>query len=252
MAEWSTNDLRTSALSNQKNVLVQAAAPGTAYDGQVWSCTSSDPPLVKVYDDTNSQWMEYHPVYYETQTGAWANPAVTPVTNGTLVVLYNSTQAGTRLYGYSNAAWVNLGGTLAQVYPAGDQEADGTVAAGAQAITAANRIRSHSGLVTTVKTINITPTTSGATVVGFAGATSALQVGTDAGTFKLSIGGTEVDSEAVAAAAEVVSLRGFRDGMEDTSTAITLTFTKDADDSGVSGHTVDIVGVCVAGVTVET
>ena len=121
MAEWSTNDLLTTALMNQKTVyIISGTAPGTAYDGQFYVDTSTDPPTVKVYDLTNTQWMTYHPVYYETQTGAWANPSTTPLTNGTLVVLYNSTQAGTRLYGYSNSGWVNLGGTLAQVYPTGD------------------------------------------------------------------------------------------------------------------------------------
>jgi len=41
---------------------------------------------------------------YETQTGAWADP-VTPPINGLIVIIYNSTQAASRLYAYSNGAW---------------------------------------------------------------------------------------------------------------------------------------------------
>jgi hypothetical protein len=40
---------------------------------------------------------------YQTQSGAWAAPA--GGTNGRIVTLYNSTQAATRLYVYSNGAW---------------------------------------------------------------------------------------------------------------------------------------------------
>ncbi|GAG61653.1 unnamed protein product [marine sediment metagenome] len=108
MAEWATYDELTAALLNQKSVYVGAGVPAALYDGQVWVDISTDPPLLKLYDTTNTQWMEFNPVYYETQAGAWANPAVTPITNGTLVIVYNSTQAGTRLYMYSNSAWTYL------------------------------------------------------------------------------------------------------------------------------------------------
>jgi len=134
MAEWVANDLRTLSLSNQKSLYVGSGAPGTAYEGQIWVDVSTDPPIVKSYDDTNSQWSEYRPVYYETQEDAWASPSQTPVVNGTIVVLYNSTQAGTRLYAYSNDAWVNLGGTLARVYPVKNKSSEGVDAKGATSV----------------------------------------------------------------------------------------------------------------------
>lgn len=108
MAEFANQDLRTVALSNQKSVYVGSGAPGTAYEGQHWVDISTDPPVLKVYDLTNTSWMTMYPVYYETQADAWAAPSQSPITNGTLVVLFNSTQAGTRLYVRSNGAWVNL------------------------------------------------------------------------------------------------------------------------------------------------
>jgi len=108
MAEWTTNDLRTAILSNKKSVYIGSGAPGIAYDGQHWVDISTDPPVLKVYDLTNTTWMTMYPIYYETQSGAWANPSQSPITNGTVVVVYNSTQAGTRLYVRSNGAWANL------------------------------------------------------------------------------------------------------------------------------------------------
>ena len=111
MSEWASGDKGTVSLMNQKTFYVGTGAPAVAYDGQPWVDTSTNPPVLKIYDTTNTAWMTHHPVYYETQTGAWANPSTTPVSNGTLVVLYNSTQAGTRLYAYSNSGWVNLATT---------------------------------------------------------------------------------------------------------------------------------------------
>jgi len=41
---------------------------------------------------------------YQTQTGAWAVPTG-DLTNGRMVVLFNSTQAKTRIYAVSNGGW---------------------------------------------------------------------------------------------------------------------------------------------------
>ena len=40
---------------------------------------------------------------YQTQSGAWAAPS--GGTNGRIVTVYNSTQAASRLYVYSNGGW---------------------------------------------------------------------------------------------------------------------------------------------------
>jgi len=64
MAEWQSEDVVDESLANQKTILVQAAAPAVSYEGQTWSCTSSDPPLLKTYDLTNTQWMEHRSRYY--------------------------------------------------------------------------------------------------------------------------------------------------------------------------------------------
>lgn len=105
MSEFSQGDKYSPAAMNAKCIYVGSGAPGTTYDGMVWVDVSTDPPVVKVYDDTNAQWMTYHPTYYETQSGAWATPAVTPVSNGTICIVYNSTQTDTRVYVYANDAW---------------------------------------------------------------------------------------------------------------------------------------------------
>jgi hypothetical protein len=113
MAEWSNRDQMSAALMNQKTVYVGSGAPGTAYDGQFWVDTSTDPPTLKMYDSTNTQWLTMYPIWYETQSGAWADPSESPVVNGTIVVVYNSTQADTRLYVRANSAWKNLDTTPA-------------------------------------------------------------------------------------------------------------------------------------------
>jgi len=50
----------------------------------------------------------YDFVSYETQSGSWAAPSDSP-DNGTLRIVYNSTQAGSRLYVRSNDAWLYVG-----------------------------------------------------------------------------------------------------------------------------------------------
>jgi len=131
LSEFSQGDKLSPAVLNQKTVYVGSGEPSTKYDGQIWVDVSTDPPIVKVYDLSNTQWMTYHPTYYEEQSGAWADPSVSPVTDGTLVVVYNSTEDETRLYGYSNDAWVNLAELTISVIPVFEKYYEGTLAAGA-------------------------------------------------------------------------------------------------------------------------
>jgi hypothetical protein len=105
MAEWSTYDEITAALLNQKTVYIGTTAPSTPYDGQIWVDISKDPPVVKLYDTTNTQWLTYFPIIYETDTGSWSDPTFSPAQNGTLVVSYNADQGEARLYMYANDAW---------------------------------------------------------------------------------------------------------------------------------------------------
>lgn len=169
MAEWETDDLRTAALSNQKNVYVMASAPTTAYDGQVWVCTSSDPPLVKVYDATNTQWMDHHQVFYETVTSGQM-PATTPILNGAVAVTYDTEQSSTTLYARANGSWRDMGGALTRVYPAGDVAVKQTRAKGANdAGNIANVVILGSGDTTVLTSTNITPTNSGDVICLFGG-----------------------------------------------------------------------------------
>lgn len=107
MAEWANEDVADEMLCNQKTVLVQAGAPTTAYEGQVWVCTSSDPPIMKVYDDTNTQWMDRPPAWYES-VGYIKEPAHAPVVNGTLVIQYNTNISSTVLFMRADNDWWGL------------------------------------------------------------------------------------------------------------------------------------------------
>lgn len=197
MAEWTTEDLRTQELSNQKNIYVGTAAPGTAYDGQVWVCTSSDPPLVKVYDNTNSQWMEHHQVFYETVLSGQM-PATTPILNGAVAVTYDTEQSSTTLYARANGSWRDMGGALTRVYPVGDVVSGGSPNPSTDDLAAADTTANlNSGDTVTLHTIYITPTNSGDTICVFGGMGAMGEFGDDdTGRLRatLVVGATEIDA----------------------------------------------------------
>lgn len=117
MGEVAYEDKLSATILNKKTIYVGSAEPSTKYDGQGWVDVSTDPPLLKIYDDTNSAWMTYHATYYEAQTGSWADPSQSPVLNGTIVIVYNDTQAGTRVYVYANSTWYNVATAESPVSP---------------------------------------------------------------------------------------------------------------------------------------
>jgi len=246
MAEWETNDLMTAALKNQKNIYVGAAAPGTAYDGQVWVCTSSDPPLVKVYDDTNTQWMEHHQVFYETVVSGQM-PATTPILNGAVAVTYDTEQSSCTLYVRANGSWRDMGGALTRVYPQGDVLQIATRAEGAEA--AGNIALKHtltSGNNAVIVSTNITVTNSGDVICAFAG--GSINAETSDMRFRLYIGTVEVGSQDIVAAAGVFQVQlASSDVVSDGSTNIYLdAYAFDGDGKAV--HT----GMSMAAITVKT
>ena len=95
--------------ANQKMVLIQDSAPTNAYSGQVWTCTSSDPPLVKIYDAKNSQWMERREVTYRSGVNLFKPLLGSPKTlNGHLSIQHDTASGVTYLYFKSNSAWYGL------------------------------------------------------------------------------------------------------------------------------------------------
>ena len=90
MSEFTTDQLTDEATANQKFILVQAASPNVAYDGETWGCTSSDPPLLKTYDATNTRWMEKHMNQYLNITQGY-KPLSQPTTlHGDLSLQHDS------------------------------------------------------------------------------------------------------------------------------------------------------------------
>ena len=168
MSEFVAADKLSVATLNQKTVYVGAAVPGTTYDGMMWVCTSSDPPLVKVYDDTNGRWIEHHEVLYETVTSG-GFPAATPVLNGTLCVAYDTEQSATTLYARSYGSWRNMGGSLTRVYPVGGTQKTVIISGGAGSLSWGASFWGESGVETILVSTNITPTNSGDYVVAFIG-----------------------------------------------------------------------------------
>jgi len=90
MSTFTSDQLVDEAIANQKFILIQAAAPAVSYDGQIWACTSSDPPIVKTYDDTNSKWLDHHQRYYRNFSQGY-KPLSQPLSiNGSLAVHHDS------------------------------------------------------------------------------------------------------------------------------------------------------------------
>jgi len=102
-------DVVTEQSANTKYILIQAAAPNNDYDGQIWENTSSDPPLLKIYDTTNTAYMERRPIWYEVTAATVTEvPAASPTLDGTLVVQYSSGTGVTTLFvktGVANLDW---------------------------------------------------------------------------------------------------------------------------------------------------
>ena len=119
MAEWSQGDKMTVALMNQKTVYVGSGAPTTKYDGQVWVCVSSNPPLLQSYDLTNTNWLKYGESRYETVVSGQL-PASGVYLDGALCTAYDTEQSSAKLYAYANGSWRNMGGTLTRTYPIGN------------------------------------------------------------------------------------------------------------------------------------
>ena len=109
MSELTTRELIDEAIANQKFILVQAAAPAVAYNGQVWSCTSSDPLLLQIYDTTNTRWIQRHSVSYLTGADGYKTRSSPPTLGGDLSIQYSvggvQTSGQTFLYFKANGLW---------------------------------------------------------------------------------------------------------------------------------------------------
>ena len=86
---YTSGDVVTVQCVNVKEAIIQAAAPSTKYDGQSWHCTSSNPPLVQVYDLTNTQWMKHHPIYHKSASDGYKVQS-RPMLDGGANVHYDS------------------------------------------------------------------------------------------------------------------------------------------------------------------
>jgi len=216
MAEWTTATKMAPTIMNQKTVYVGAAVPATPYDGQIWVCTSSDPPLVKVYDTTNTQWLEHHSVRYETVASGQL-PASGVILNGTISVAYDTGMSSTKIFARANGSWRDMGGAITRVYPEGDQNvAAVTIFSGTAAGNWYESLgNDFSGAITVLASTNITPTNSGDMICLFGGGHTTLT----SGFIRLFIGTTMVYSGTVFWRTAVAA-KGYKDGCPNTSTNI--------------------------------
>jgi len=232
---------------NRKTVFIGAASPGTAYDGQIWVCTSSDPPLVKVRDDTNSVWLDHHSVRYETVASGQL-PASGVILNGTISVAYDTDMSSTKIFARANGSWRDMGGVIALTYPLGDQTVtEKTVFSGTVAGNWYHSIgNDFSGAITVLASTNITPTNSGDTICIFGG--GHILIGS--GFVRLYVGTTMVYSGANFWREAIVA-KGYKNGCTNVSTNVymdTLSYATAAN-SGTFGIN---RGVSIGAISVKT
>ena len=170
---------------------VGTAVPGTAYDGQIWVCTSSDPPLLKNYDDTNSNWRQHHETRYDEVTSGQL-PVSGAYLDGTLSVVYDTEQSSATLYAYANGSWRDMGGSLSRVYPVGDQTVTSLYSGGTTSLGVGNRIDSSGGYSYIMYSGNITPENSGDYVVAYAAGFSLQPGSATSGTIRMFVGAVQI------------------------------------------------------------
>ena len=98
---FASGDLITEQCANTKFITIQSSNPSPIYDGQVFIDTDDNPPLIRVYDLTNTQWMTRPRNPY--QSTHFINPEISLANNGALVVQYNGTK--TVLLARTNGEW---------------------------------------------------------------------------------------------------------------------------------------------------
>lgn len=99
-------DIITVQCGNTKMIIVQNAAPGTTYDGQIWEDADEITPVMKIQDKTNSQWMTKVGQFYETGSFQSRVPSVIgDGTNGVFVTQNNTYDSVVYLHMRSNGRW---------------------------------------------------------------------------------------------------------------------------------------------------
>lgn len=97
------DDLIDEQTANIKFIIVQTDAPSPVYDGQVHIDTDDDPPLIRIYDTTNTMWLQRKHITYDTVNNEY--PSESPVLNGSLQVRYDSGSTQHQLLTRANSKW---------------------------------------------------------------------------------------------------------------------------------------------------
>jgi hypothetical protein len=245
MSEWTAGDKMTVALMNQKTLYVGSGAPTTKYDGQLWASVSSNPPLLKSYDATNSGWMQYGETRYETVLSGQL-PASGVYLNGALCVAYDTQQSSAKMFAYANGSWRNMGGTLARTYPYGAAQDTGTVGGDTNSVDwGKTEAKLASGASATLAIAYVKPDTSGDYVVAYAGGTGLENTGGDV-RIRLIIGSVQVGEQALMDTKTYITLISGAQ-VSNASCSISLKYY-----SARSGGSITHTGLSVGGVVVTT
>jgi hypothetical protein len=206
MSELAQGDKLSVATLNTKMITIQSGAPSTTYDGMVWVCVSSNPPLVQVRDETNSAWLKHGETRYEVvNSGGFPSSGV--YLPGTLSVNYDQQQSTTVLFAYANSSWRNMGGTITRIYPVGDKNVNLAISGGESQYTSIERrLNGTSGSVIILGSTNITPSNSGDFLAAFVGGCVYPYNAANTANLRLFVGTTQVGSQALTVGAPRVAL----------------------------------------------
>lgn len=108
---FATEDKCNAKCLNVKEVIVQSANPTNPYDGTFFVDTDDDPPIVRIYDDTNTAYMTKHAIWYSTGAKRYKTVDILDgrtVRNGVLSIQHDTTESDDFLYFMANSVWYGM------------------------------------------------------------------------------------------------------------------------------------------------
>jgi len=86
---YASLEIMTVKSSNIKIPSIGTVTPVNPYDGTTWTDTNSDPPVLKTYDETNTDWMDQGTVSY-TSNAFEVKPLTNTQHNGHISIKYGT------------------------------------------------------------------------------------------------------------------------------------------------------------------
>lgn len=98
-------DVCTKKCLNTKEVIIQSANPGVAYDGQMFVDIDDNGPQLRIYDVTNTEYMTRPNIRYSSVANGFKSPATTHHVNGVISIHHDTDDNKIYMYVRANSVW---------------------------------------------------------------------------------------------------------------------------------------------------